>query len=245
VKTPGAVLVFGMVYPTLMAWFYFVQLSQPSAEAQTTPARNLNPLVVAVYGAAKVFQFAFPVAWVWWFERKRIQPRLPQSAGLGIGLAFGVCVCLGAFAFYYVISHYTSYLEATPARIRGKIMEFGIEAAPWYILFGLCLSVFHSLLEEYYWRWFVFGGLRQHLSLVPAMGISGLAFMSHHVITLAVFLPGYFWEMAAPLALAIAAGGAFWAWLYDRSGSLIAPWLSHTVVDFGIMAIGYDMVFGS
>ena len=39
----------------------------------------------------------------------------------------------------------------------------------------------------------------------------------------------------------VALGGGLWAWLYARSGSLFSPWLSHTLVDLGIMAIGYDL----
>ena len=41
----------------------------------------------------------------------------------------------------------------------------------------------------------------------------------------------------------VATGGAVWAWLYERTGSLWAAWLSHLLVDTAIMAVGYDLVF--
>ena len=44
-------------------------------------------------------------------------------------------------------------------------------------------------------------------------------------------------------SLAIAIGGAAWAWLYHRSGSLVGPWLSHLLVDAAIFVIGYHLVF--
>ncbi|HEV3204743.1 MAG TPA: type II CAAX endopeptidase family protein [Gemmataceae bacterium] len=242
-KAHGAALIFAMVFPTLMAWFYFVQLARQPDRPSTGPASRPNPVVVAVYGGAKLFQFAFPAAWVWWYGRRPIWPSRPQSRGLGMGLAFGGVVLLGTIAFYFLVFNYTHFLEQTPPKIRGKIMEFGVDSPALYILFGLVLSLVHSLLEEYYWRGFVFGGLRQYVSLGWAIGISGLAFMSHHVITLAVFFPGNFWTMAVPLAAAIAVGGAFWAWLYDRSGSIYASWFSHLLVDVGIMAVGFDMLF--
>jgi membrane protease YdiL (CAAX protease family) len=75
--------------------------------------------------------------------------------------------------------------------------------------------------------------------------ISSLAFMSFHVIVLAVFLPHRFWELAVPLSFCVALGGCVWAWLYNRTGSIYAPWLSHVIVDLAIMAVGFDMVFGS
>jgi membrane protease YdiL (CAAX protease family) len=43
----------------------------------------------------------------------------------------------------------------------------------------------------------------------------------------------------------VAAGGAVWAWVYHRSGSLLGPWLSHMLVDAGIFLVGYQMLSGS
>ena len=43
-------------------------------------------------------------------------------------------------------------------------------------------------------------------------------------------------------ASAVAIGGAFWAWLYNRTNSLLAPWVSHALIDAGIFWIGYDLV---
>ena len=42
---------------------------------------------------------------------------------------------------------------------------------------------------------------------------------------------------------AVAVGGAFWAWLFQRTGSLVAVWWSHVLIDAALMAIGYDLLF--
>jgi membrane protease YdiL (CAAX protease family) len=76
-----------------------------------------------------------------------------------------------------------------------------------------------------------------------AIVLSGLAFMAHHVFILYVYMPGYFLTAVVPFSLCVAGGGVVWAWLYDRSGSLYAPWLSHAVVDAGLFVIGYDLFF--
>jgi membrane protease YdiL (CAAX protease family) len=70
--------------------------------------------------------------------------------------------------------------------------------------------------------------------------------MSHHVIVLAVYMPGTraFVTKVVPLSLGVAVGGALWAWLYQRTGSIYAPWVSHVLSDVGIMAVGYAMLFG-
>jgi len=86
-----------------------------------------------------------------------------------------------------------------------------------------------------------------YLGLGPAIlavVLSSLAFMAHHVIVLGRFFPNDFWSAVVPLSLCIAAGGAFWAWLYERSGSVYAPWVSHLLVDVVVLAVGYDLVFG-
>lgn len=95
--------------------------------------------------------------------------------------------------------------------------------------------------EEYYWRWFVFGGLRDALGAAPAVAASSLGFAAHHVILLAVFF-GWTSPVTWVLALAVAGGGAFWAWLYHRTGSLLGPWLGHLCADAAIFAIGWDLV---
>ena len=46
------------------------------------------------------------------------------------------------------------------------------------------------------------------------------------------------------IVVAFGIGGAFWAWLYHRSESLYAPWISHCLVDLAIFLVGYDMVKG-
>jgi membrane protease YdiL (CAAX protease family) len=34
----------------------------------------------------------------------------------------------------------------------------------------------------------------------------------------------------------------FWAWLYDRTGSLLGPWMSHLIIDAGIFWVGYELI---
>lgn len=101
-------------------------------------------------------------------------------------------------------------------------------------------SCVHSLLEEYYWRWFIFGQLRRYIPLSLAIAFSSLGFMAHHVLLVANFLHGY-----GPLTWifsgAIAIGGAVWAWQYHRYRTLYAPWLGHFLIDAGLMWIGYDL----
>ncbi len=65
--------------------------------------------------------------------------------------------------------------------------------------------------------------------------------MAHHVIVIATYLGPGRWALLVLLSLGVAATGAFWAWLYQKTGSLLVPWLSHVVADLAIMLIGWDL----
>jgi membrane protease YdiL (CAAX protease family) len=112
---------------------------------------------------------------------------------------------------------------------------------PKYVALAVFYSLAHSLLEEYYWRWFVFGQLRRLLPLWPAIVVSAVGFMAHHVLVLSLYFGWWTWPTML-LSAAVAAGGGFWAWLYDRSGSLLGPWLSHLLIDAGIFFVGFHLV---
>ena len=223
---------FAMAFPAFLTWIYFVVLAGSSAGLQQ-----------ATYGAGKVIQFGFPLVWVLAVQRRRLGPIRPRTAGLATGAGFGLVVLAAMVAFYYAWLGPAGYLEAAASPIRNKLAGFGLSTLPRYIAMGLFYSLAHSFLEEYYWRWFVFGQLRRLISPTAAIVVSGLAFSAHHVIVLATYF-GCFSVATVLFTLAIAIGGAFWAWLYQRSGSLYGPWLSHLLIDAGIFVIGYDLAAG-
>jgi hypothetical protein len=234
------VLAFALVYPTAIAYVYFVALS-PAVVSDP----QANPLMQAVYALGKVLQFGLPVWWIAITDRTALRPKWPGPRGVPAGVAFGLSVAVLAFVLYYGWLAGGTLLGDTPARLQSKLTEFGLETPAGYVGLAAFIAVVHSLLEEYYWRWFVYGRLRRHLPQTAALCISGLAFMGHHVLVLAVYFPGRFWIAVVPFSLGVALGGVVWAWLYERSGSLLGPWLSHLIVDAALMAIGYDLLFRS
>jgi membrane protease YdiL (CAAX protease family) len=223
-------VLFAIVFPTIITWGYFV-----------FAARFPTGVQQVVYLAVKTIQFAFPILWTWFVLRERFRLARPSVKGLALGAAFSfVVVAAGWLLFDLVLRDTSAFANAAP-RIHEKIVRFGIDT-PWkYAVLGIFYSLIHSLLEEYYWRWFVFRQLRGLLPLWPAIVISSLAFMGHHVVVLTQFfseLPWLAWLFSA----AVAVGGVFWAWLFDRYGSLYSTWLSHLLLDAGIFWVGYDLV---
>lgn len=125
--------------------------------------------------------------------------------------------------------------------IRNKIEGFGVATPVRYITLAVFYSLIHSGLEEYYWRWFVFGQLCRQVRFSAAVLLSSLGFTAHHILVLATFF-GWTSSLTWIFSTAIMAGGIFWAWLYSRSESIYPTWVSHMFIDIGIFVIGFDLV---
>ena len=225
-------LLFASTFPTVAAWFYFVVLAD-------------HPALPLLYTVCKTIQFSFPVAWVLAVQGRPFWFRRENRSNLFPGFLSGAIIAVLLLVVYFVFLKETALIARATPRIVEKIEAIGALTPLRFLTLALFLSVIHSFLEEYYWRWFVFGRLRHKMGLVTALVISSLAFMAHHVIILnAFFGPENFWTATAPFSLAVATGGVLWAWLYEKWGSLPSPWVSHMLVDLGIMAIGYDLSWG-
>jgi membrane protease YdiL (CAAX protease family) len=223
-------VIFALVFPSIITWGYFVLAAQYSGAVQQT-----------TYLSVKIIQFAFPLVWVWAVLREPLRLRRAGASGLVIGAAFSaVVVAAGWFVFDFALRETSAFTRAA-SKIHDKISQFGIDAAWKYALLGVFYSLIHSLLEEYYWRWFAFRQLRSLIPLSPAILISAIAFAGHHVIVLSEFFREVPW-LAWLLASAVTVGGIFWAWLYERTGSLYSTWLGHLIIDAGIFWIGYELV---
>jgi membrane protease YdiL (CAAX protease family) len=228
-------LTFASFFPLVMAVFYFVILDHPEGE--------LNPAIRLAFGVGKAIQFLFPIGYVWWFERERIGFAPPTWRGMALGIGFALVVALGMFGLYFAwVKDIPAVSTDTPVRIHEKVKQFGADSLLGFLQLALAISFVHSLAEEYYWRWFVFGWMRRHMPMALAIVLSSIGFMLHHVVILGVYFPGHFWMLALPFSICVAVGGGFWAWLYARSGSLYAPWISHCLIDSAIMVVGYVML---
>ncbi len=218
-----------LFFPTLGAWYYFVHLEG-------------SELARPAYLASKVVQFAIPCGWILWTRRK---PRaLLDRRGIGVGLLTGLIMGGSILLLWYWRLQDTTVAQLAVPRIQSKLADFRIETPYAYLGMSLGLSCLHSLLEEFYWRWFVYQRLRAYLPAAVAAVIGSVAFASHHVIVLASYIPAeLFWSHTAPASAAVGVGGLVWCGLLQRHKSLTASWLSHMLVDMALMTLGAIMLF--
>jgi membrane protease YdiL (CAAX protease family) len=228
-------LTWAMLFPSVMTWGYFV--AAPGLGAGQS-------LAIAIYVIGKIIQFGFPAAYVGLTGWRDLRPTWPSGQAVVAGVAFGLAVGSAALALYYGWLKHSSLIVDTPSKVLAKLQDMHCDSQSKFLALAAFYSIFHSLLEEYYWRWFVFGWLKRHLRVGPALVLASLAFMAHHVIVLAVYFPGVhkFFTLALPLGLGVAIGGGVWCWLYHKTESLYAAWISHLLIDATLMWIGWDLV---
>ncbi len=228
-------VVVAAILPTLVTLAYFVLF-----------AGGKSFVTLAAYGVGKGVQFALPVVWIFAVHRRKSTWTKPRPTALATGAAFGAAVAAAMLLLYYAWLKPVGFFNGPGGpreMVLKKIADFGITGLLSYAALGVFYAMVHSLLEEYYWRWFVFAELRRLSSFAIALVVSNVAFAAHHVVVLVVF---FGWDSPATylFTLAVATGGAFWTIVYHRTGSLAAVWLSHLLVDAGIFYIGYDLARG-
>lgn len=232
-----ALLAIGLAGPTAAAWWYFVLLEgQPAARI--------------AYLASKGVQFLLPLTALPWIARDTPwEGRHERGRCARLGLASGGLLALPMLLVYELWLHGSTLAKHVAPQVAGRMSDFGVSGPLPYLAFALALSLGHSALEEVYWRWFLFRRLRHHLGQRAGVALSSLGFMAHHVIVLAAFLRGleisHRTVLLVLFSTGVAAAGALWAVLYARCGRLLAPWLSHALVDLAILTIGARLVFSA
>jgi membrane protease YdiL (CAAX protease family) len=225
-----AAVLFTLMFPSFLTWVYFILLAEASAAPQ-----------LAAKSVGMVIQIGFPLFWIVCVQKQSLNWSRPKPDGLLIGGLLGLAIVALMFGAYHLWLKPSGAFDSAAPSIIEKVQGMGINTTTKFAALSVFYAVLHSLLEEYYWRWFVFAQLRRVAPLGPAITISALGFMAHHVIVLSVFF-GWGSFLSLFFSLGVAVGGVAWAWLYHYSRSLYGPWLSHALVDAGIFAVGYEIV---
>lgn len=220
------VLLPAMAVPFVAALFYFVIFSHYA-------------FAKIIYALAKAFLLIWPILSIRLILGGRF-PRIDLGCpthrrAIPLGAVIGITIVLLMFGL--MKTPLASMVIDSSQQIRQKARQLGVLEHYW--LFAVFLSIVHSFIEEYYWRWFVYGQLRQICGINVAAVLAAAAFAAHHVVIAAQFFPAL-WALAAGGTVAL--GGLIWCWMYQRQKTLVGAWLSHAIVDFGIMSIGYRVL---
>ena len=161
------------------------------------------------------------------FSRFRAEKRGLLTA---LGLGFGVYAVI--LAAYFLINGMGWY------DFSGIVGQLSANAGvhPGNFLFiSLYISFANSLLEEYFFRGWLFDGLAPLGSIARWSLCCGL-FALYHV----AMMTGWFSPVLFVLAMTgLAAGAAIFHWLNLRYDTLLTSWLVHMFANFAINTIGF------
>ncbi len=97
------------------------------------------------------------------------------------------------------------------------------------ILFiGLYIIVINSLLEEFFWRGFLFAKLQTLITPWKASVISGIAFSFHHMMFYSTWFTPVFFIIAT---LGLVLYSIIMNFLYQKYQDVLSCWLVHAMVD--------------
>ena len=225
-----AFVVPAMALPLCASLVYFVLLAG-------------STVAMVVYAATKVFTVVWPVFVAFAvegsrFARSGVQWRKHLAAlplGIMTGLLIG-SVIIGGYSFEPI----GDYARGFKDEITTKVTEMGISEPVPYVVFCIFLAGLHSLIEEFFWRWYVFGRLIKVLGRGTAYLAASFAFAAHHYVLL-----GCYFSMVGTVIFGtcVAIGGALWCWMYRRQSTLAGSWISHAMVDVAIFYVGYRLIF--
>ena len=123
-----------------------------------------------------------------------------------------------------------------------KAEGLGFATKERFLMVAIFITVLHSAMEEYYWRWFVYGHLRQMVGHWSGHLLAALAFTGHHLVLMSVLFP---LSLALFLSLLVGLGGLIWTRMYQRQGTVLGCWLSHLIVDAFLMVVGFRLILMS
>lgn len=155
------------------------------------------------------------------FPGKKLLPAL--SLGLGV---YGVI--LGG---YFLVSNWFDF-----SGIADSLTQNAGVNADNFLYVSLYISFANSLLEEFFFRGYLFTNLKTLASRPFAYLFSALAFAAYHVaMMLGWFSPVLFLLVMAGLTV----GGVLFNWLNEKLGTLYGSWLVHMFANFAINTIGF------
>lgn len=144
-----------------------------------------------------------------------------------------------AFIYYLSFNIFKDFIDIQG--ITEKINELASINLQNIIFIGLYIIIFNSILEEYFWRAFIFEEFHKRIKPVWAYIISATAFSFHHVV--------FFYNWFSPtffifVTIGLIAYALIMNFVWNKYRELFSCWLPHAMVDVVQIYIGFLVFVG-
>ena len=161
---------------------------------------------------------------VFWFSKKGVL----LSLGLGVAV-YGVI--LGGYFLLRNVFDFSNIVDSLTSNAGVSRENF--------LYVSLYISFANSLLEEFFFRGFLFTNLKCSANRGLAYGFSAGAFALYHV----AMMTGWFSPLLFLLVMAgLAAGGIIFNRLNEKLETICASWIVHMFANFAINTVGFILM---
>ena len=165
-----------------------------------------------------------------WHQRKLVV----NTKSILVGFISGL-ICLSAIygTVYFLKSSVFNLTE-----LRELLIEWNFTGANvfWLVLF---LIFINPILEEIYWREFMYDKLESKLGATTSITITAFFYSLYHLLSI-YFIFSFPFNLIAVLPVFLA--GVTWGFFRYKLKSIIAPIISHVLADLGIMLVYMNLI---
>lgn len=153
------------------------------------------------------------------------------NMGIKIGLiAFGVLIALGVF--FAPTIDFDSIRQELSEKLHVTVRSF--------IFVGLYITFVNSLLEELFFRGFLYGFLKRSGWSTVAMFFSSLLFGVYHMAMFQTWLsPG----LVILCVIGLIIVGIFFNYINNKTSTFLNSWIIHIIADSAIMLFAFKMLY--
>lgn len=184
----------------------------------------------------QIWLLILPIIWLLKVENKPIKISQPQRLDWIAGITIGLLMFLAILIMYWLFLRYWIDISF----VREKLEQVGSIDRQAFVLGGTYFILINALIEEYFWRWFIYSRWEKLVSNKLAVLFSALSFTLHHAIGLAAFVN---WRIVIFASLAVFVAGAVWSEYYRRYRSIWSNYFSHAVADLALHIVAWQVFF--
>ena len=184
----------------------------------------------------QIWLLILPIIWLVKIEQKSIEISPPKRfdwiAGIIIGLLmFGIIL-----AVYWLLLRQWIDVDF----VRAKLKQVGNLDRQAFVFGGAYFILINALIEEYFWRWFIYSRCEDLVSSKIAVFLSAVFFTLHHTIGLIVFT-----NLRVTLVgtIAVFVAGVLWSEYYRRYRSIWGNYFSHAIADLALHIVAWQVFF--
>jgi uncharacterized protein len=150
--------------------------------------------------------------------------------GFGSGLLF--------FLFIYGGVNWLHIYLLDIDQLRVLLWEWGFSARGeiWLVLI---LLVANPILEEVYWRGYIFEKLRMEGTAKYTILVTAAFYTLYHLLSAIPIFEGIFGLIAA---VPVLTAGLFWGYIREKTGSITAAIIGHVLSDMGIICVYWFII---